>query len=141
MCLLICVLKELACEPHSVRTQSHTGYICLTSYHCAYLNVSTKHLHERTHSHTDCIYLTFLQYVFSNVSSNGPFRNMHSCIGCIALSSSHYVSSNVTSNCVHNLIQSYIGYICGTFLQCVCFQVCHQGEGLRAFIVTLVEFI
>merc|ERR1712020_671492 len=64
---------------------SRIGCICLAFLHCAFSNVSSKHLHKRMHSHTGCICLSFLHRVFSNVSSNRLRDMMHTHIGCICL--------------------------------------------------------
>ena len=49
---------------------SRISCVCLTSLHCASLNVSSNRFLERRHSRIGCICLTFLHCASLNVSSN-----------------------------------------------------------------------
>ena len=59
LCVFKCVLKLRSLE----KRHSHTGYICFTFLHCAFLNVSLNGLHENMQSRIGCICLTFLHCV------------------------------------------------------------------------------
>merc|ERR1711947_20943 len=48
-CVFKCLHKELGSE-----WQSHTGRICLTFLHCAFLNASSKHQLKKMQSHIGC---------------------------------------------------------------------------------------
>ena len=78
--------------------QSYIGCICLTCFHCIFLNVSSMYLDQRRHNRIGCIGLAFPRCAFSSASSGFLFDTVHTCNGCICLSFSHCVFPNASSN-------------------------------------------
>ena len=78
--------------------QSYIGCICLTCFHCIFLNVSPMYLDQRRHNRIGCIGLAFPHCVFSSASSNFLFDTVNTYNGCICLSFSHCAFPNATSN-------------------------------------------
>ena len=97
-----------------MRTQSHTGHICLTFHYCVFSNVYSNCLPDRMQSHTGCICMVFLHCAILNGPSNALLVWMHSHIGCISLAFLHCAFSNVPWKCLPEKRQSHIGCICLT---------------------------